>query len=357
MKKSLIALAAFAVVGAASAQSSVTLYGRMDLGTSYNKAEQGAATAKSTSLAGAQNARTIGRLGVRGSEDLGGGLKANFNIETNLNPDLAGTTFGSTRTAILQLQGAFGSATIGTYLNTIAEVRGYSVAAVLVAGGNFLDNVHGAASRGLGIRSENAIGYRSPSFGGLDLSIQTKHEKTEVAGVVNKATGYIAGVGYNNGPVSALLALGQGKLQAPATLVPVVPATNAKVSDVAFAVSYNLGMAVPYVQFENSKGTGTLGATAEVKSRSWELGSKFPMGAFTPYITVSGGKIKTTPAAGLATAERKTRGVQIGTTYDLSKRTYVYAALGQDKNIAAALAGGVGDTKRTGYGLGLVHNF
>ncbi|UUZ62777.1 porin [Polaromonas sp. P1-6] len=358
MKKSLVALAALAVAGAASAQSSVTLYGRLDLGAAHIKTTQGAVTAKSTSLAGAQNARTLGRLGVRGSEDLGGGLKANFNIETNVNPDLAGTTFGSTRTAILQLAGAFGSATIGTYLNTISDVRGYSVATIGVAGGDFLTNVHAAGNRGLGPRSENAIGYRSPSFGGLDLRIQTTHEKTEVAGVVNKTTGYIAGAGYNNGPVSALLALGQAKGQAPAVVgPPAVAATNGKVSDVAFAVSYNLGVAVPYFQFENSKLENNLVAGQEVKSRSYELGSKFPMGAFTPYITVSGGKIKTTPAAGLATAERKARGVQIGTTYDLSKRTYVYAAAGQDKNIAAALAGGVGDTKRTGYALGLVHNF
>ena len=353
MKKSLVALAALAVVGAASAQSSVTLYGRLDLGGAFTKTTQGPATAKSTSLAGAQSARTIGRLGVRGSEDLGGGLKANFNIETNVNPDLAGTTFGTTRTAILQLQGGFGSATIGTYLNTFAEVRGYSAAAVLVAGGNFLDNVHGAASRGLGIRSENAIGYRSPSFGGLDLRIQTTHEKTELNGAVNKTTGYIAGVGYNNGPVSALLALGQGKLQAPA--VAPAAATNAKVTDVAFAVSYNLGVAVPYFQFESAKGTNTVVA-GEVKTRGYELGAKFPMGAFTPYVSVSGGKIKTTPT-GLATAELKTRGFQLGTTYDLSKRTYVYAAAGQDKNIAAALATGTGDVKRTGYALGLVHNF
>ncbi|UUZ69729.1 porin [Polaromonas sp. P2-4] len=140
----------------------MTLYGRLDLGTSYNKTTQGTATAKSTSLAGAQNARTIGRLGVRGSEDLGGGLKANFNIETRVNPDLAGTTFGATRTAILQLAGAFGSATIGTYLNTINDVRGYSVSTAGVAGGDFLGSVHGVGSRGLGPRSENAIGYRSP---------------------------------------------------------------------------------------------------------------------------------------------------------------------------------------------------
>ncbi|UUZ65327.1 hypothetical protein LP417_12560 [Polaromonas sp. P1-6] len=54
MKKSLVALAALAVVGAASAQSSVTLYGRLDLGAAFSKTTQGPATAKSTSLAGAE---------------------------------------------------------------------------------------------------------------------------------------------------------------------------------------------------------------------------------------------------------------------------------------------------------------
>ncbi|UUZ77494.1 porin [Polaromonas sp. P1(28)-13] len=255
----------------------------------------------------------------------------------------------------MQLQGAFGSATIGTYLNTFDDVRSYSVATAGVAGGDFLANVHGNNVRGLAPRSENSIGYRSPSFGGLDFRIGTTHEKTELNGAVNKTTGWIGGVGYNNGPVSALLALGQGKLQAPA--VAPAAATNAKVNDVAFAVSYSLGVAVPYIQFENSKGTGVVGTGSEVKSRSWELGSKFPMGAFTPYITVSGGKIKTVASVGAAQTSVKSRGVQVGTTYDLSKRTYVYAAVGQDKNVAAALATGTGDVKRTGYALGLVHNF
>ncbi|UUZ69364.1 porin [Polaromonas sp. P2-4] len=273
----------------------MTLYGRLDLGAAFSKTTQGPATTKSTSLAGAQGTRTGGRLGVRGSEDLGGGLKANFNIETAVNPDRTTSggfgTFGLTRTAILQLQGAFSSATIGTYLNTFDDVRGYSVATAGVAGGDFLAGVHGSsANRGLGPRSENSIGYRSPSFGGLDFRIGTTHEKTDIntgvaaTSTVTKTTGWIGGVGYNNGPVSALLALGQGKLQAPAA----VPATNAKVNDVAFAVSYNLGVAVPYFQFENSKLKNNLVAGQEVKSRSWELGSKFPMGAFTPYVTVSG---------------------------------------------------------------------
>lgn len=352
MKKSLIALAALAAVGTVSAQSSVTLYGRMDLGMSHNKTEQGVATTKKTSLAGAEGTRTGSRLGVRGTEDLGGGLRANFNIETRVAADQTASTFGTTRTAILQLQGGFGSATIGTYLNTFDDVRGYSVATAGVAGGDFLANAFGNNTRGLGARSENAIGYRSPSFGGLDFRIGTTHEKTTTSvgavSTTNKTSGYIGGVGYTNGPISALLALGQGKQT--------VGAATGKVNDVAFAASYNLGMAVPYFQFESAKGTNTVVA-GEVKTTGYELGSKFPLGAFTPYVSVSGGKIKTTPT-GLATSEVKIRGFQLGTTYDLSKRTYVYAAAGSDKNVAAALVGGTGtEIKRTGFALGLVHNF
>ncbi|WP_309678883.1 porin [Polaromonas sp.] len=359
MKKSLIALAALAAVGTVSAQSSVTLYGRMDLGMLVTKTEQGTRTVKTTSLAGAEGTRTGNRLGVRGTEDLGGGLRANFNIETAVNIDrtVPASTFGKVRTAILQLQGGFGSATIGTYLNTFDDVRGVSVATAGVAGGDFLAKSFGDNIRGLGPRSENAIGYRSPSFGGLDFRIGTTYEKAETnvvtatnptgLNLTTKTTGYIGGIGYNNGPISALLALGQGKLS--------TPAGNGKVNDVAFVASYNLGVAVPYIQLESAKGTNTA-VVGEVKTTGYELGAKFPLGAFTPHISVSGGKIKTTPT-GLATTEVKTRGFQLGTTYDLSKRTYVYAAAGREKNLAAPLAGGTGDVKGTGFGLGLVHNF
>ena len=138
MKKSLVALAVLAATGA-FAQSSVTLYGRMDLGTEGGKNNVSAGgvttTTKNNELAGAQNNWTGSRLGVRGSEDLGGGLKANFNYEFRLHPDnlrsgannplnpTGATNFGATRTAILQVMGDFGSVTVGTYLNPFDDIR------------------------------------------------------------------------------------------------------------------------------------------------------------------------------------------------------------------------------------------
>jgi predicted porin len=80
MKKSLIALAVLAASGAAMAQSSVTLYGVADAGVTY-------VNGLTTGLACDSGANKTSRLGFRGVEDLGGGLKANFVLEGGFNLD------------------------------------------------------------------------------------------------------------------------------------------------------------------------------------------------------------------------------------------------------------------------------
>jgi predicted porin len=89
MKKSLVALAALAVAGIASAQSSVTLFGVLDAAVSgySNKSENrfGSATVSSTQLS--NSGYNASRLGFRGTEDLGGGLAASFWLEAGINND------------------------------------------------------------------------------------------------------------------------------------------------------------------------------------------------------------------------------------------------------------------------------
>jgi predicted porin len=180
MKKSLIAVAVLAATTGAFAQSTVTLYGRLDLGMASNKNTTNIdpitsvvgptdLVSKSFELAGAQGTRTGGRLGVRGTEDLGGGLKASFVIETQVNPDNSKNadgfgTFGATRLGNLSLAGGFGTVTIGTYDNAFDDVRGYSVSTAGVAGGDFLAKTTGVVGAIDG-RSQNSLGYRSPAFG------------------------------------------------------------------------------------------------------------------------------------------------------------------------------------------------
>jgi len=84
------------------------------------------------------------------------------------------------------------------------------------------------------------------------------------------------------------------------------------------------------------------------------------MGAFTPYVLFGNGKIKG-HANNVLNNERKTSAFQVGTTYALSKRTYVYGAVGQQKNTqqlnAATAAANRTAIKESGYKLGLVHSF
>lgn len=381
MKKSLIALAALASVGIASAQSSVTISGRIDLGHANIKTKATddgeSSTSKASTLAGDQHGRTTSRLTFSGTEDLGGGLKASFNYETRLNPDAtAAAGLDRTRNMFLNLSGGFGGVTVGTYLNSIDSVRGFSAATYSAPGGDFLANHIGVvgqfltqddlvadgvpaatatallaiASNGLSGRSTNSIGYTSPSFGGVTASFGVSKEKTSTdTTALNKVDGMIGSVAYASGPLNARIAIGQGKASVQTATLGL---TSSKTTDTAMAVSYDLGFVAPYIQHESTKLTlGNAGGEAltegnVLKTKATEIGAKFPMGAFTPYVTMGSGKVK------FDGESINTSAFQVGTTYDLSKRTSLYAATGQFslKNDGAKI-------KTTGYKAGLVHNF
>src|SRR5471032_452500 len=94
MKKSLLALAVLtAFTGAAFAQSSVTIYGKVDLGLVLDSGGAGKSVRISSGVTGGS------RLGFKGVEDLGGGLKAAFQLETGFCADSAANTSGGTPAA------------------------------------------------------------------------------------------------------------------------------------------------------------------------------------------------------------------------------------------------------------------
>src|SRR5881396_2956153 len=110
MKKSLLALAVLgAFAGAASAQSSVTLFGTLDVNGKYVK---NAGSAKRLSLS--QDGINSSQLGFQGTEDLGGGLKANFLLLAGVNADTgsANSQFWN-RSAYVGLSGNFGAVRLG----------------------------------------------------------------------------------------------------------------------------------------------------------------------------------------------------------------------------------------------------
>jgi len=198
MKKSLIALAALAAVGAASAQSSVTLYGLIDIGYGSHKtvSRDGAVSIKSSGVMDGGNSGN--RIGFRGTEDLGGGLKANFVIEQGISPtngslfgvrsaatghQIDGFSAAGNATALSGAAGAYSiatnrqsyvglsSATLGTVnigyqytiLYELGTLSGYAVGSEGVPGA---DKAHLHGTSGLGGTRNNAISYISPAFGG-----------------------------------------------------------------------------------------------------------------------------------------------------------------------------------------------
>ena len=167
MKKSLIALAALAAVSAASAQSSVTLYGRLDAGYQQNKttAFDNAGNSVTTKNNGIQSDGLSSSMwGLRGSEDLGGGLKANFVLEGALDVASGPSPLSFRRDSTIGLSGGFGAARIG---------RSYTPLFRTIGAGDVFGTV-GATTVNLypdTPRASNAFFYDSPDMGGFSAGL------------------------------------------------------------------------------------------------------------------------------------------------------------------------------------------
>jgi len=124
MKKSLIALAVLAASGTAMAQSNVTLYGLADVWFGSSKFEvTGEGSVRQTKVdSGGLN---TSRWGMKGSEDLGGGLKANFQLEQGFDLSTGAAQSGKTfnRQAWVGLSGGFGEVQLGKVWTSYDDIR------------------------------------------------------------------------------------------------------------------------------------------------------------------------------------------------------------------------------------------
>lgn len=201
MKKSLVALAVLgAFAGAASAQSSVTLYGLADIG--YYRIDPKAPGAATTNSI-ASGIQSGSRFGLRGSEDLGGGLRAVFQLENGFSVDdgtlgQGGRLFG--RWAWAGLAGGFGEFRIGRQWAYGFEMFGE----VDVFGTGFNDaGLQSTMSSANAIRLDNMVAYRSPALGPVRINVgySTQAAGAEVAGSGNNASVITAGLRGGFGPV------------------------------------------------------------------------------------------------------------------------------------------------------------
>jgi predicted porin len=213
MKKSLIALAALATVAtAAQAQSSVTIYGVLDAGiTRASNTTSNTAPVSNTGLT--NGGLSTPRWGFKGAEDLGGGLKASFVLESEfLTDNGTGTTHTNSttfdkpatifnRASYVNLaQDGIGSIQLG-HMNR----QDYNMSAKYDAfGGNNIggwvasNNSKGTVNLDVGIRTSNTVQLQTASLGGLVLTYQ--HQYGESAGDSNKGKSSTIGAEYTSGP-------------------------------------------------------------------------------------------------------------------------------------------------------------
>lgn len=309
MKKTLIALAAVAATGAAFAQSSVTLYGVADASLSK-------VTESSASLASAATMNNgTSRWGVRGSEDLGGGLKAGFNFEDglSLNDGSANKSGGQffSRAAWLNLAGGFGDLRVGRSLSA----NFYGVAAWELTGTVNYSAVVSQFGFAGPSRNDSQIMYTSPNFSGVSFAyghVLKGNNSDKAKNAFN--------VKYAAGPLAAALSYAKTSGDAAAGK--------------SLGASYDLGMvklAGGYFNNSDSKKGVTLGGSFKA------------------------GPVKLTLDIARDT-EAKDTDMLVEMLYPMSKRSTFYTSFLRDgKNSAGALGAKTKDLN--GLGIGIRHNF
>ncbi|QDZ30296.1 porin [Noviherbaspirillum sp. UKPF54] len=200
MKKSLLALTALAAIGGtAQAQSNVTIYGIMDAGVEYANNANAAKDSVWRLTSGGQN---TSRFGFKGTEDLGGGLKALFQLEGGMFLDSgAGDGPLFKRQANVGLSGAFGSVVAGRSFTTTYDFilpfdpMGYAPGYSWATSGN------GTATSKYGMPTafDNMLKYQG-EFNGIKFG--ASYGFGEVAGNNADSRKYALGIGYAVGPLS-----------------------------------------------------------------------------------------------------------------------------------------------------------
>lgn len=318
MKKSLIALAAVAAVGAASAQSTVTLYGRVDasIGASKNTVTN---VSTSQVFNGSAGGLTGSRWGMRGTEDLGGGLKAVFALENRLNVDAGTDTDGFSGDAFVGLTGDFGTVHLGRTYTAFDGVKAVSVRSSV-----FDSAFTPSAIPTYTVRGANQVKYVSPAVAGFTATVTSA--LSEVAGTKNTNG---LGLAYTAGPLTVAAGAQKDPLG----------------ENRAVTGAYNLGVA------SLSAGYSTLnGANNGNDSNGFNLGVNVPMGAFNFSVGYASGDTETNAGAKVSDYS----GVGAGVTYSMSKRTTLYAGLKNEKTENAAGAKTAGTRL---YAAGVRHDF
>ena len=329
---------------AASAQSTVTLFGVLDANARYVK--NGDVSLKSLSNAGLNTSR----LGFRGTEDLGGGLTAGFWLETGINPDTGTTSDGSRfwnrRSTVSLISTQLGEVRLGRdFTPTYSSYSNYDTFGsngVAAVDKFFPSRLGGATNPTIdtGTRADNLVSWFTPkNLGGFYGQVSV------AAGEGTSGKRYVGGrAGYAAGPFDISAAYGQTEVTPNAS-------GDDNVEVMTFGAAYDFGVA---------KLLGIYGQTkyADRKINVMEIGTHVPVGVGViraSYVNVraEGGTIDPNDANQIA----------LGYIHNLSKRTALYttvARVNNKGNASYAVASSpamVAGKDSTGWELGIRHSF
>lgn len=324
----------------AQAKSNVTIYGLLDINLAAERAGGLRRNAVDTSELNGS------RLGFRGSEDLGNGLKALFTLEAGVSPD-TGAFSGFQRQAFVGLENSWGRLTVGRqYSPAFVALDPYEATGASDRSAGMLHRKTGSVARGYQVRFDNMVKYRSPSMGGfsVDAGYWTGTENTATSGDARRAQrGYgVAGL-YANGPLSASVV----------TQTFHSNATGGRATTHGIGGAYDLGVAKLYALYTQDRERGSQGSG---KARSYSLGAEIPVSA-AGTVAVSYG---VRDESGEANTE-DAAGASVYYMHNLSKRTTLYTAYSQinnrgDANYGFNLTPEAGDNARV-LMAGIRHKF
>ncbi|MEN3276541.1 MAG: hypothetical protein V7631_2331 [Massilia sp.] len=339
MKKTSLAIALLSILPlAAQAQSSVTIYGIADASIGREDSDAPGVGSRTVISSGTQS---TSRIGFRGTEDLGNGLKALFNIEAGVALDNGASDAAGLfqRRAVVGLQGAFGTVTVG---------REYSpIAAVVQASDPLGHGFYGSSLAGFGNgratrRLANSVNYKSEAISGFTgHAAYSAGERTP-----SDPSGDLAGVAleYRNGPV--YVGGGYHRVERLAT---------GDDKELAFGAGVNFGAFDLRGSYMEADPEG-----ANNEFRHYILGGSFTAGANKFFLAAHQQRLET---------GARGKGFSLAYSYALSKRTNLYTSYARVNNngtgnFGLASAGGTFAPPATAFGadpsvfnVGVRHSF
>lgn len=338
MKKQLIALAALAALcGHAAAQSNATLYGVADLGLERVKLSPGpAVTALNSGI------QSGSRWGIKGGEDLGGGMAAMFQLESGFDassgaPGQGGLAFG--RQSWGGLKGGFGAVKLGRQYTPIFN----ALDTIDPLGTGITGDGSGmsAVFRGYGVRMNNAVNYSTPDFGGF--SAEAAYGFGEVAGSSSTGSQHGAAGTYSAGALTLVGAYHSQNVAAGAV-------SAGKSRTFLLGGSYAFGPATVHAAYADNRDKDATGATAG-SSRDAMLGVSSSFGATSVMASYIRHRDTTVSDANAGYW-------QLAATYTLSKRTNLYTSYSTIKNGANGATGsGLAGVDISWLNVGIRHKF